>query len=103
MRAPSARYSTMQVTIGDLAVTRGPTKDERAARVRFGKKWAKVPLKKLPQEVGLCLDGVIISMPPTDEVGRENHCWGGESSVWRKANEAALPELNGEALPPLPP
>ena len=34
-------------------------------------------------------------MPPEDEVGRWNHCVEGESYMWRKPGEAALPELAG--------
>ena len=34
-------------------------------------------------------------MPPTGDVARGNYCSAGESHMWRKAGEAAKPELSG--------
>ena len=43
------------------------------------------------------MDGVVLSIPPRDAVGRWNHVFGAEDHMWRKAGEAAQPELSGDA------
>ena len=47
------------------------------------------------KELGLLIDGVVLPMPPADEVGRWNHCMAGETHMWRTSGEAASPELSG--------
>jgi hypothetical protein len=39
-----------------------------------------------------------ITIPPTDPVGRMNFCKAGETHMWRKKSEAALPELAGDDM-----
>ena len=51
---------------------------------------------QLRRELGLSIDGVIIEMPPSGDVDRWNHCISGETHIWRKRGEAALPELAGD-------
>ena len=46
--------------------------------------------------MGLSIDGVILPMPPGDELGRWNHCMAGETHMWRKPGEAASEDLAGD-------
>ena len=41
------------------------------------------------------MDGVVLTVPPDDEIGRFNFCKEGETHMWRKVGEAASPELAG--------
>ena len=47
------------------------------------------------EPINLCIDGVVLAMPPAEEVARWNHCIEGEHFIWRKPGETALPELAG--------
>ena len=49
----------------------------------------------LQAERGLCIDDVVLAMPPADDVARWNHCIESEHFIWRKPGETALPELAG--------
>ena len=43
----------------------------------------------------MAMDGVVLSVPPSDDVDRANYCRVGESHMWRKRDEAAKLELSG--------
>ena len=71
------------------------SKEDKAERREF----ARFVLSKTPAQLdryfAMAMDGVVLSLPPTDEVDRANYCRVGESHMWRKTNEAAKPELSG--------
>ena len=72
------------------------SKEDRKTRLVFAKKLATKSDAELKQFLTLCMDGVVIPMAPTSPIERENFCMNGESHMWRKRGEAALPELSGE-------
>ena len=43
----------------------------------------------------MSMDGVILTVPPTDVVDRRNFVWEGETHMYRKPEERALPGLAG--------
>ena len=69
---------------------------ERKARVSFAQKILRLGKAGIWRKLSLSLDGVVLSMPPSNDVDRFNYCWGGESHMWRKRSEANLPSLAGE-------
>lgn len=64
-------------------------------RLAFAKQIVKLTAKGLRQKLSFAMDGVVLSTPPKDAVDRENHCRYGESHMWRKPTEAAVPNLAG--------
>ncbi len=50
----------------------------------------------LKKFICFAMDGVVLTMAPTDPVHRRNYCLHGESHMWRKRGEAAKPELSGD-------
>ena len=44
----------------------------------------------------MAMDGCVLATAPTDDIERRNYCLHGETHMWRKKGEAALPELAGE-------
>ena len=67
----------------------------RAARVAFAKKVVELTPGKLREKLSLSMDGVILGMPPSDSVERQNYCAAGASRMWRKRGEAAKADLAG--------
>lgn len=49
----------------------------------------------LRKKMCMCMDGVVLSMPPVSETGRENWCRTGETHCWRKPSEGMEPDLAG--------
>ena len=72
------------------------TKDAMLVRERFVKRILRMSKAELRKELGLSIDGVVLAMPPAGDVDRWNHCMSGETHMWRRPGEAALPELAGE-------
>ena len=72
------------------------SKKDMEIRLTFSKRVLRLSRKELRDELGLSVDGVIFSMPPEGDVERWNHCWAGETHMWRKDDEAAKPELAGD-------
>ena len=52
--------------------------------------------EELNKKVSMFMDGVVLSMPPTDRVDRLNSCKSGETHMYRKRSEAAKPDLSGD-------
>jgi transposase len=67
-----------------------------AERLAFAQRVVSMRPATLRKTLALAMDGVILSMPPKDAVDRANFCTHGESHMWRKRSEAALPELAGD-------
>ena len=51
---------------------------------------------QLRRAIAMSIDGIVLSMPPTDAAERANWCDHGETHMWRKPSEAASPELAGD-------
>ena len=73
------------------------SKEDRKARLAFAKAAVRLSKKELALKLALSIDGIVISLPPKDEVGRWNHCHQGETHMWRKPSESFDPELAGDA------
>ena len=72
------------------------TGPEMEVRQAFAIRVLRMSRAELRKELGLSLDGVVLSMPPAGDVARWNHCMSAETHMWRKPSEAALPELAGD-------
>ena len=70
-------------------------KNTRADRVAFADRILKMTQAELDEWLSFDMDGVVLTMPPTEPVARDNYCRVGESHVWRKPSESGLPELSG--------
>ena len=71
------------------------TPKERLARLLFAKKLKRKGKAGLKKYLSMSFDGVVLAMAPRDDVDRRNHCMEGETKMWRKKGESALPELAG--------
>jgi len=69
---------------------------ERAVRSAFAKDVLRMTKAELRAKLCMSLDGVVLSMPPANEVERFNYCWGGITHMWRRTGEANLPHLAGD-------
>ena len=53
--------------------------------------WCKETLElsdeELQKKLALSMDGVVLTVPPEDLVDRHNHCWAGETHVYRTKAE----------------
>ena len=70
--------------------------EEMKVRLAFAKRIVAMSNPQLKEKFALEMDGVILTMAPADELGRENYCRHGETHMYRKRNEAAAPELAGD-------
>ena len=64
-------------------------------RLDFAQSVAQLGRRQLRERLSFSMDGVILSLSPTDPVDRRNYCFHGTGHMWRKASEAASPELAG--------
>ena len=71
------------------------SKDDRDARLAFAQEVVKMSARELEKYLALCMDGVVLSVPPVDPVERSNFVHIGETHMWRKSTEAAKKELSG--------
>ena len=67
-------------------------RDVRAAFCRAALRMSKVDLR---HKLAMSMDGVVLSMPPSNEIDRLNYCWGGVTHMWRKPREANSSKLAG--------
>jgi transposase len=68
---------------------------DKAARLAFAQAAVRMSQSQLREKLSFAMDGVILSMPPDDVVGRANFCKETEVKMWRKRDEVALPALAG--------
>ena len=52
------------------------SRDQKVARVAFAKAVLQMTPAVLRATLSMSLDGVVLSMPPTNETERYNYCWG---------------------------
>ena len=68
---------------------------DKQLRIRFCKAVLRLSKKQLDEKLSLSMDGVILTIPPNDAIGRKNVCRHGETHMCKRANEAASPHLSG--------
>lgn len=64
-------------------------------RVKFAKQILRLSAAALREKISLSLDGVVLSMPPTDAIDRKNYCVHGITHMYRQPGESAHPDLAG--------
>lgn len=67
-------------------------------RLAFAQQVLAMTQQQLKAHLGIAMDGVILSLPPTEAVDRQNYCRHGDSHMWRTEQESASPELAGESM-----
>jgi hypothetical protein len=65
-------------------------------RLRFAKPIAKMSQEAIDEHITFATDGLIVTVPPSDALGRKNYCFHGVTHMYRKDTEAASPGLAGE-------
>jgi hypothetical protein len=60
---------------------------EKAKRVAWCKETLDLSDEELQKKLALSIDGVVLTVPPEDLVDRHNHCWHGETHVYRTKAE----------------
>ena len=71
------------------------TGEQKRARVVFANAVLRLSVAMLRRKLNISLDGVVLSMPPANEVERFNYCWGAATHMWRKHTEGNKPKLAG--------
>ena len=66
---------------------------QRRARIAFAAEVLELRPAALRKKLAMSMDGVVLSMPPENDIDRLNYCWGGVTHMWRKPNEAKHPRL----------
>ena len=69
---------------------------DRKARAAFAARFASMRPCEVRAAIVMCIDGIVLSMPPEDAAERANWCACGDTHMWRKPCEAASPELAGD-------
>ena len=68
--------------------------DDRKARMQFARKVLAFSNAELRSHLAMCMDGVILAIPPADLTDRLNFLRSAETHCWRKPSEGGLPELD---------
>jgi len=68
----------------------------KKVRVAFAKKVLASGAAALNKRLALAMDGVVLSLPPTDPTDRLNFCRQGNDRMWRKPKEGLSPALSGD-------
>ena len=77
------------------AQKRSYDKKAMAERLTFAQDVVRMTPSRLRAKLCMCLDGVVLTMPPREQSARENYCTSGADHIWRKPSEAYTPELAG--------
>ena len=72
------------------------TKEVMVRRLREAKYVLSLSDRALRTRLSLSLDGIVLTIPPQNNVDRENYCRYGDTHMYRKRDEACKPELAGE-------
>ena len=72
------------------------SKQVMARRLREAQYVLSLTDAELRRRFSLSLDGVVLTIPPQNNVDRENYCRYGDTHMYRKKDEACKPELAGE-------
>ena len=71
------------------------SKEEKDVRLGFADEILTMTTQELQRDIAMSMDGVVLTLAPTDATQRENYCKVGFTHVYRKKDEAAKPELSG--------
>lgn len=71
------------------------SQEEQRERCRVASEILAMTLAVFLRFFSMCMDGVVLSLPPDDPTDRENYCRTGETHVWRKPDEGDCPSLAG--------
>ena len=71
------------------------SEDQKVERKVFADKVLKLSEEALRERMSMCMDGVVITIPPDKPVERVNYCRATETHCWRKGNESFKEELLG--------
>ena len=71
---------------------------QKAERVAFAQDILAMTPRQLNKRLHLAMDGVVLSIPPSDPPSREAYCHLGDTHVWRKPAEAGDPKLAGSDM-----
>ena len=69
--------------------------DDMKARLAWALRVKRMSMPDLRERFSLAMDGCVITVPPEDPTARFNFCAQGQTHMWRKYGEAAMPELAG--------
>lgn len=64
-------------------------------RLAFARLVVALSVRRLRERLSLAMDGVVIGVPPKNQVERENHCLGRATHMYRKPGETACRTLAG--------
>ena len=68
---------------------------DRKVRLAFAKAVLRLSIAALRRKMSLSMDGVVLTLAPTDPTDRQNYCRQGETHMYRLPSERAVPELSG--------
>ena len=71
------------------------SKGDKEARRAFARKVSRMSAAELRETMSLAMDGVVIIIPPEDDIERINHCRYGEEYMYRLPSEGNHPDLQG--------
>ena len=71
------------------------SQEDMEKRLKFAKGVVRLSRADLRLKLCISLDGVVLSMPPSNPTDRYNYCWGGFHCMWRKKSESNTPALAG--------
>ena len=70
-------------------------KKEKQERLAFAKQVMRLSIAELRAKMSLSLDGVTITMPPTEKIARDNYCRSDVRYCYKLPSEGNLEELQG--------
>ena len=70
-------------------------KAKSAKRKSFSDKYKDMSQEKISKEISMAMDGVVLTVAPTNPTERLNFCLNGETHMYRRDDEANSPELAG--------
>ena len=73
------------------------SKEDRDKRVAFAREVLQKTDDELRTYVTMCMDGVVLQVPPQDPGARQNFCRIGDTHMWRKKGEATGEAAEGGA------
>ena len=77
------------------ALKRKYSPSQQEARLAFAQRILDMTPRSVASTVTMCMDGVVLSMPPKESTARLNYCCSVDDRVWRKPSEASSQELAG--------
>ena len=66
-------------------------KEDSAERKAFGGRYKNMSTRAIGERITLAMDGVVLTVPPSDPVDRKNFCMHRDTMMYRPKSEAACP------------